>query len=218
MPNGIYVFGGKEMSEVTSLAGLDCLRSTEYLANGTLEWQKGPEVPIEAEFMDGGYGVAISETELVLMGGYVTIRKEYHENEPIYKYSIHGYQSDQIWKFNTITEEWQLIGNLKIARSNHRAVYLNGKIIVSGGVEETTTEIFDPHHVNVEPILVGNFNVPRYIHGMGTILKNGIRKVIAFGGFGGRKNPQILDSIEEWDPEKREWTLLKQKLSKGRLV
>ena len=135
----------------------------------------------------------------------------------------YGYASNQIWKFNTITEEWQLIGSMKVRRCHHKAVYLNGKVIVSGGwtksgIEMNSTEIFDPHHTRVKSILVGNLNVPRYMHGMGIIVKNGTRKIIVFGGLSGENNPKDLDSIEEWDPKKREWTLVKQKLSEGRVV
>ena len=87
-----------------------------------------------------------------------------------------------------------------------------------GIVTTNTTEIFDPHLNDVKSILVGNLNVPRNRHGMGTILKNGIRKVIVFGGVGGLTKRRCLYSIEEWDPEKNEWTLLKQKLSESRYI
>ena len=220
MPNGIYVFGGRtEGDGINSTT----LTSSEFLARGTSTWQNGPKLPAAAEFMDGGQGVAISETELVFMGGVVKTKACYDEkSKSIY---FEGFASKQIWKFNTISEEWHLIGNLKIARFHHKAVYLNGNVIVSGGktitVKNSTTvirstEIFDPHINDVEPILVGKLNVRRSLHGMGTILKNGIRTIIAFGGFQFRKND--LSSIEEWDPEKKEWTLLKQKLSERRFI
>ena len=223
MPNGIYVFGGKKIVTTgTNLGGISCLSSSEFLANGTSTWQNGPKLPERAEFMDGGHGVAISETELVLMGGFVTTYQKHDETEE--KTYFDGYASNQIWKFNTITEEWHLIGNLKVARINHKAAYLNGKVIVSGGMSihdleaMDSTEIFDPHHIDVVPNILGNLNVPRYKHGIGTILENGIHKIIVFGGFGGENNPEHLDSIEQWDSEKKEWKLLKQKLSERRSV
>ena len=216
-------------AEGISVAGVDHLFSSEFLPNGTSTWQNGPELPAGAEFMVGGHGVAISETELVLMGGLVQI--ETWKEEETKRIAFNGYTSKQIWKFNTITEEWHLIGNLKIARFHHKAVYLNGKVIVSGGMTQVphqpgitvlvvtnSTEIFDPHLNDVKSILVGNLNVPRNRHGMGTILKNGIRKVIVFGGVGGLTKRRCLNSIEEWDPEKNEWTLLKQKLSESRYI
>jgi len=172
--------------------------------------------------MDGGDGVAISETELVLMGGFVTNYKQNDVKDA--KTYFDGYASDQIWKFNIISEEWLLIGNLKLGRINHKAAYLNGKVIVSGGMSFqdleaiNSTEIFDPHHINVESNLVGNLNVPRYRHGIGTILDNGTPKIIVFSGFGGESNPEHLDSIEMWDPENKEWKLLQQKLSVGRSI
>ena len=220
MPNGIYVFGGQEItSEGTYQAEKDYLFSSEFLPNGTLTWQNGPKLPKRADFVHGGHGVAISETELVMMGGFKITRQEYDEKKG--KHIHYGYPSKQIWKFNTITEKWHRIGKMKLARCYHKAIYLNGKVIVSGGWTQpnftmNSSETFDPHNTDIEPILVGNLNVSRYMHGMGTILKNGTHKIIVFGGYGGSENPQFLDSIEEWDPEKRKWTLLKEKLSQGR--
>ena len=222
MPNGIYVFGGQEItSEGTYQAEKDYLFSSEFLPNGTLTWQNGPKFPKRADFVHGGHGVAISETELVMMGGFKITRQEYDEKKG--KHIHYGYPSKQIWKFNTITEKWHRIGKMKLARCYHKAIYLNGKVIVSGGWTQpnftmNSSEIFDPHNTDIEPILVGNLNVSRYMHGMGTILKNGTHKIIVFGGYGGSGNPQFLESIEEWDPEKRKWTLLKEKLYHGREV
>ena len=62
MPNGIYVFGGFGHFG-------ESLLSSEFLATGTTNWQEGPRVPPNADFLRSGHGVAISETELVLMGG-----------------------------------------------------------------------------------------------------------------------------------------------------
>ena len=203
MPNGIYVFGGFGRFG-------ESLLSSEFLATETTNWQEGPRVPPNAGFLSSGHGVAISETELVLMGGTG-------------KSSTNGYASKQIWKFNTITEEWHLIGNMKVARFDHRAVFLNGKIIISGGKtydslgglsDLKSTEIIDPNQVDVDPLLVGDLNVPRTRHVTGMISKKGIPTVIAFGGISDEHHH--LDSIEEWDSEKRKWKLLEQKLFEKR--
>ena len=203
MPNGIYVFGGFGRFG-------ESLLSSEFLATGTTNWQEGPRVPPNADFLRSGHGVAISETELVLMGGS---RKAF----------ANGDASKQIWKFNTITEEWHLIGNMKVARFGHRAVFLNGKIIISGGKtydslgglsDLKSTEIIDPNQVDVDPLLVGDLNVPRTRHVTGMISKNGIPTVIAFGGISDEHHH--LDSIEEWDSENRKWKLLEQKLFEKR--
>ena len=205
MPNGIYVFGGSGESFAE-----DSLSSSEFLATGTTNWREGPRVPQNADFLSSGHGVAISETELVLMGGTG-------------KSSTNGYASKQIWKFNTITEEWHLIGNMKVARFDHQAAFLNGKIIISGGrtydslgglSDLKSTEIIDPNQVDVDPLLVGNLNVPRNCHVMGMISKNAIPTVVAIGGI--NIDHGNLDSIEEWDSENRKWKLLEQKLFEKR--
>ena len=116
-----------------------------------------------------------------------------------------------------------LIGNMKVARFGHRAVFLNGKIIISGGrthdslgglSDLKSTEIIYPNQVDVDPLLVGDLNVPRARHVMGMISKNGIPTVIAFGGISDEHHH--LDSIEEWDSENRKWKLLEQKLFEKR--
>ena len=220
MPNGIYVFGGQEItSEGTYQAEKDYLFSSEFLPNGTLTWQNGPKLPKRADFVHGGHGVAISETELVMMGGFKITRQEYDEKKG--KHIHYGYPSKQIWKFNTITEEWRLIGKLNEARFNHKVASLGDIVIVTGGftyddsksklVVSNSTEIFDPHTAIVEPQLVGKLNVSRFNHFMGIISKQGIRRLISYGGF--NYENCHLDSIEEWNPDKKEWKLLQQKLS-----
>ena len=87
MPNGIYVFGGTDVT--TSLS--ERLESSEFLANGKMTWEEGPKLPGEAEFMEGGHGVAISETELVIVGGIVTTQKM--KNERTGALTGHGYAS-----------------------------------------------------------------------------------------------------------------------------
>ena len=217
MPNGIYVFGGTDVT--TSLS--ERLESSEFLPNGKMTWEEGPKLPGEAEFMEGGHGVAISDTEFVIVGGQVITQMR--KDETSGNILCHYYASKQIWKFNTITEEWHLIGNMKVARFDHRAVFLNGKIIISGGKtydslgglsDLKSTEIIYPNQVDVDPLLVGDLNVPRTRHVTGMISKKGIPTVIAFGGISDEHHH--LDSIEEWDSEKRKWKLLEQKLFEKR--
>ena len=215
MPNGIYVFGGMGKNPEN-----DDLFSSEFLATGTSSWKIGPNLPSGADFLHRGRGVAISETEMVLMGGYVITEKWKDETWKDGRVAMRGHASKKIWKFNTVTEEWKLIGNLKVARYLHQAVFIEGNIIVSGGrtedsVGSSSTEIFNPHQVNFEPLVVNDLNVPREYHLMGKISKHGIPTVIAFGGY--NSEHRHLDSIEQWDKEKRKWELLEMKLFERRL-
>ena len=79
MSNGIYCFGGYD-SPCTS----------DFLPNGQSEWQAGPAVPEPG--IDAGHGVAISRTELLLVGGEGT------ENKML--------------KFNIERQEWSEVGSL----------------------------------------------------------------------------------------------------------
>ena len=81
-------------------------------------------------------------------------------------------------------------------------------------VISNSTETFDPRTFDVEPHLVGKLNVPRHHHFMGIISKHGTRKLISYGGFNFEDHD--LDSIEEWNPDKKEWKLLQQKLYEER--
>ena len=218
MPNGIYLFGGFGESLIN-----ENLTSSEFLATGTSNWRKGPTVPLGAGFLDRGQGVAISETEIVFMGGFVTTDKQKAETPD--RILVRGYASKQIWKFNIITEEWQLIGDLKVSRFSHQAIYLHPNVVICGGITYDarvmprsvilkSTEIFNPHQPEFESLLVGDLNVPRGSHIMGMIKKYGNPTVIAFGGVTKNEQDEFshLDSIEEWDPEKKKWKLLQKKL------
>ena len=214
MPNGVYIFGGfGERRDNLD----DYLYSLEFLATGTSTWRRGPDLPLGAEFICGGQGVAISETEIVILGGKVITHRR--KDETTGGIFVREYPSKQIWKFHTITEEWQLIGNLKVSRFGHQAAYLHPNIVISGGwthdsmtrrVVLKSTEIFNPHLPDFEPVLVSDLNVPRSWHVMRMILKNAIPTLVAFGGIDNEHGH--LDSIEEWDPDNKKWKLLEQKL------
>ena len=153
---------------------------------------------------------------MILGGKVITHRRK---DETTGRIFVREYPSKQIWKFHTITEEWQLIGNLKVSRFGHQAAYLHPNIVISGGwthdsmtrrVVLKSTEIFNPHLPYFEPVLVGDLNVARSWHVMRMISKNAIPTLVAFGGIDNEHGH--LDSIEEWDPDNKKWKLLEQKL------
>ena len=90
-----------------------------------------------------------------------------------------------------MTNEWQILKDLKVARRYHSAIFFNGRIILTGGyvpgdwktVPGTVlnlTEIYDVEKEGSE--MGGNLNIKRQDHGIGIIKKNGKSTVIVYGG------------------------------------
>ena len=165
MPNGIYIFGGD-----TKGFGSIC----EFLPNGSQKWQLCPEIPNCQEF--NGEGVAISSTELVLIGGFVNPK--------------------MVMKFNIITNTWSDIGQLKIGRIHHRCVVFDNKIFVCGGIMKEAVpndnRSFHYKHMKATEVIsltdgfsseiVADFNLTRVAFGLGVLRQNGVENLIAFGG------------------------------------
>ena len=199
MPNGIYIFGGN-----TDGYGNIC----EFLPNGSQKWQFGPEIPNCEKF--NGEGVAISPTELVLIGGLGNEKR--------------------VMKFNIITNTFCDIGQLKIGRWNHRCAVFDNKIFVCGGL---TMEVSPNDHRSsctkhlkaTEVIsltngfsseILADFNLTRVAFGLGVLRQNGVENLVAFGGSCKKSRNQYSshdDSIEMWNRQKRKWEMTSWKLS-----
>jgi len=180
MADGIYVFSGWG-SPLTS----------DFLPNGQSQWQVGPAVP-EPGIKDG-HGVAISPTELLLVGGYNTF--------------------NNILKYNIESRTWTEFGSLLEGRLNHRCFFHGGKVVVVGGyLALNSTEIINISDGTSRK--VGDLNVARRLHGMGIAHINGKSKLIVFGGR--TTAGHNLDSIEEWDEESETWTMSTMKLSEAK--
>ena len=189
MPNGIYSFGG------IFLGDIEHCKSSDFLPREISEWEVGPPLPEPG--ISEGHGVAISSTELVLIGGYST-RK-------------------MVLTYNIEDQTWTDLGDILVTgRCHHRSVFFNGKVIVSGGNEEQftlegikSTEVIDLS--NGTSRRVGDLNIARHHHGMGIMEINGKDKVVVFGG--SNNHDKELDSVEEWDEKTETWTLSTMKLS-----
>ena len=188
MPDGTYSFGGIFLGDV------EHCNSSDFLPREKSEWEVGPPLP---EPLSEGHGVAISSTELILIGGYSTRR--------------------MVLIYNVEDQTWTDLGDILVnGRCHHRSVFFNGKVIVSGGNEEhytlegtKSTEIIDLS--NFTSKRVGDLNIARHHHGMGIMEINGKDKVVVFGG--SNKQDKELDSVEEWDEKTETWTLSTMKLS-----
>ena len=171
MPNATYIFGGM---------------GWEWLPNGESTWIDGGMIP-NYDFEEG-CGVAISDEELVLIGG---------------KRSKHVIQ-----KFNVKDHSWQEIdGPLIQEKYGHSCIKLNNTIIVSGGRKSysgyiNSTELIDVETLSARP--GPEMNVVRAFHRLVLAHINDELKVLAVGGY---SNHGYTDTIELWDPESESWTL-----------
>ena len=169
--------------------------TSDFLPNGSTVWEKGPNIP-EPGFQVGS-AVVISDTEVVLTGGI-------------------GCGGKRIMKYNTITNEWQNLKDLRVARRFHSAIFFNGKIILTGGyryvpgdwktVPSTVLDLTEIYDIEKEcSEMAGNLNIKRQDHGIGIIKKNGKSTVIAYGGIS--SDGESLSSIEEWNDKEKKWVV-----------
>ena len=188
MPDGMYIFGGTK----------DPKNTIEFLPNESKVWKLLPTcIPQLPHKPNTGYrfGVAISSTEILIMGGL--------------NYETFGSHST-ILKFNIVSKKWCNIGELIEGRSLGAAVVLNNKIIISGGkinIAEGTviTEIIDlpidESNLPIKPRRGGDLNFARREswQGMGLIRIKGKQKLIIFSN----STPKL--PIEMWNEEKEIW-------------
>ena len=101
MPNGAYIFGGE-----------DYPTASDFLPKSSMIWEHGPDIPDEG--IQHGCGVRISDTELVLIGGYNTWNR--------------------VIRFNIQTSTWTSMPDLITGRRYHSCAFVNDKIIVAGKI------------------------------------------------------------------------------------
>ena len=100
LPSGTYLFGGRYSST-----------TMDFLPVSTSTWQAGPVIP--GRGIEKGCGVAVSDTEIVLIPG-----------------------GKSVIKYSSLNNQWTSMADLAVGRTYHACTLHNGQIIVSGGVEE----------------------------------------------------------------------------------
>ena len=180
MPDGIYVFGGRPC--VPPLSHLLC----EFLPNDQLHWSiLDTKIPNDGIMMASC--VAVSPFKIVFTGGV-------------------GDSSRSIMTFNTMTKKWKNEGKLNHQRWEHTSFLFNGKIIITGG--QNDTEIFSSTEIlTLKPTKLregGRLHEARSGHGIGVFNIKGTQKLLVFGGCS--VNPKVrLSSVEAWNDEEECW-------------
>ena len=174
MPDGVYIFGGDQSQ-----------RTSDFLPKFSNIWEVGPEIP--GYGITDGCGIRISNTEIVLIGGYESMNR--------------------VLKYNTQTKEWSTMPNLIQGRRNHNCAIINDRIIVTGGWDGVNIPYLSSTEIipltTFVPILGGNLNTGRCYFGMLTVGDRFPRLLV----LAGETYSDHLDSIEVWNDDKEEWTI-----------
>lgn len=176
MKEAVYIFGGQQSKE-----------TSEYLRHDNDTWQKGPDIPNGGLLY--GCGVGISETKMLLIGGYDNPR--------------------QILMFNTEDNSWHSTSiKLEFGRCSHKCLVFNSKVIVTGGQSRTrgylnSTEIIDFSGNEMTIRAGGDMNFERYNHGMGVITMDYVPTAIVFGGLNNLSNK--TKTVQVWHDKSETW-------------
>ena len=198
MPNGVYVFGRSKPPPTEK-------DLSYFLPNQSNSWQIGPNLPEKGRV--SGCGLAISQKEFLIIGGVIETGDTFQM-----------IPCSKIWKYNTKSDEWQMIGHLQDPRFLANAAIFNDKIIITEGgfgpafVSGTfelkiveTTEIISLEKLKnltsrVDHVITKRVKVPRVkrdvMPNLGIVRYQGVPKLISFGG---------ATAIEEWNDEEDKW-------------
>ena len=171
------------------LGGLSTSQSSDFLAAGTLNWQRGPPLPME---MSRPCAVAITATSFLV----------------IYDKAIHEF--DAAIADPTRSEGWQeprRWPSLKRSRTaGHGCTVIGQSVVIAGGHSgygdedrSQTTEVLDIQRRAIKS--VGNMASKRGSFHLATLAFGGQDRVFAVGGYGGG----LLDTVEEWVRETSSW-------------
>ena len=186
---GQYVFGGEFRGDF----GDDSDTSYEYLPTGSKNWT------IVRSSIPGGYDYGFniaskSGKEVWLIGGLCT--------------------ENRILQFNIVDQTFEeLPTQLIVSRERPRCAFIpnTNKIMITGGYDDDSTEIFDPEEGTVT--LAGKLNSKRSSHGIGILTINGQDKLAVFGGSDDHHN--VLRSVELYDYQNDKWEISYIKLPKA---
>ena len=197
---GVFIVGGGTGGKSTS--------TSEFLAEGTMQWQEGPALPVDmVDVTVDGCAVGLTDTSFLVIDG------------------------THIWEFDAATagptggEGWKAAGYwpaLKTSRRHSGCAKIGQKVIIAGGSEKlnkrsdgevlSSTEVLD---LVSRQILPGeDMATPRVFFHVATIIIEGEEKTFAVGGsrstLSDRRalyNPDsyFLNTVEEWVEESSTW-------------
>jgi len=162
--------------------GNNNLTSMDSLPTSAMTWSKETgEMEIGR---DHACAVATSSTTMLVMGG-----------QPF---------TNTVEEYNSITGEWRMRAPMLGDGSwGHSCVYLeSGDVLVAGGWGGSNLKTAQLYNVASNKwSMTGSMNKERY--GAEMVISNG--RILIFGG---RDSSEALDSVEEYHPDNKSWTIL----------
>ena len=194
MPNGIYIFKGKE-------------QNAYFLPRGSYIWKKGPELPkpYEEFWTSIESGHKISEEEFVLLG----YDESSNPNDMrIYRYHI----MKKLWIFVAFSQLTFTFGMLSTLGNScpTSCHFWNGKFIICGQKDGVRMTEF----INLstgESKLCGGLRIPRYNKfKLAVAHVNRKSRLIAFGGHQHRNQDirsDVITEVEVWNDHTLNWEI-----------
>ena len=174
---GVFIIGGREINNP---------RTSEFLAAGQMQWQEGPDLPV-----DMIYPCAVAITPTSFLAIYGTDIREFDA-------AIAGPTSSEGWRD---AGRWP---SLKTSRThNPGCAKIGQKVIIAGGYngrELSSTEVLDL--VDRQISLGGAMSSPRRLFHVATIISGGEEKTFALAGYDGSG---YLEEVEEWIKTSSTW-------------
>ena len=188
---GTYMIGG---------GGSNNGRTTDFLEDGATEWVTGPSILVN---MHTPCAVRISQLSFLVIEGS-------HIRE--YKVDVANPTSSSGWQSST---KWP---SLQTERGMYTGCALiNNKIIIAGGWSGSTyhrsSEVLDLSTKTIT--LVGDMNSPRGCS-LATTILGGATHLFAIGGRSESSWSSILNSVEEFHPSNKSWTMSPTSLGETR--
>jgi len=185
MSDGIYIFG---------------YGGSQHLPTGTTQWTEGPIASDTTGTFRVACSVAISDSEILLIGGW-----DGRDTEEEY--------GKMVRKYNTETRTWTKMQDLQVPRNGHACYFYNKTdrpyIIISGGISANSYKSTEIYYLDGTTEKVGNFNQGRGHHALVAIDLPTL-KVYAVGG--NTKQNSWLDTVEEWQDATKVWQTTSLKL------
>ena len=110
----------------------------------------------------------------------------------------------------------ELPTKLNYVRAGHRCAFIPGtkKIIITGGMGLSSTEIFDTENYSIT-MEQNQMNVRRSDHGIGIVTINDEDRLAVFGGVNDQCWPiNVLDSVEIYNANTQKWEMSDIKLKR----
>ena len=190
MPNGIYIFGGSQLSKEPFLNGPII---SKFLENGSNVWTNGPNFPHELYVHIERYYTSfeISAGHRISNDEFILIMNRY------------------VFKYNINRKSWSYFFKLQHCRRLACSFVCNNLLFIDGGYEISSGNILDSTeivHLKLGHYWYKKLNIPRVDFKIGICnVENGLQ-IVAYGGK--YETSSSSQFIEIWHWKKMQWKFI----------